>query len=283
MAISQPELRELLTAHRQQNWQGIQTPAWQEKIVADLLADREPEILNRIAAYWKLPANPLVLDVGSGVGNFVVNCRGNGIRAFGVEPDRIGHTTALTSIQIAKRRVDFSVFASSVGEQLPFRDATFDLVTLNQVIEHVQNQSAVLAEALRVVKPGGAVYVACPNYLRFYEPHYKVAFLPLMPKWLAALHLRLRGRDPVLLEQLHYTTNWRVRRLLRRYRLKASLDLNCEDFSTKWKRGNFSSTKGWLLRKISALPGVGNLLLCALIFRLRLREGGSEFLVLADG
>ncbi|HXF12766.1 MAG TPA: methyltransferase domain-containing protein [Terriglobales bacterium] len=106
------------------------------------------------------------------------------------------------------------------------------MVVLDQVIEHVQNQTSVLNEALRVLKPGGAIYVACPNYLRFYEPHYKVLFFPLLPKFLASFYLRMRRRDPVLLRQLTYTTNRRVRRLLRKLNLQF-MDLNERGFLDK--------------------------------------------------
>lgn len=58
------------------------------------------------------------------------------------------------------------------------------------------------------------VYIACPNYLRFYEPHYKIFWLPLMPKILGRLYLRLRGRSSVMLDQVTYTTNRRIRSLL---------------------------------------------------------------------
>jgi ubiquinone/menaquinone biosynthesis C-methylase UbiE len=84
-----------------------------------------------------------------------------------------------------------------VGERLPFRDSTFDLVVMDQVIEHVAEQKQVLDEALRVLKSGGALYIACPNYLRFYEPHYKIWFISLLPKFLGGVYLRLRGRDPI--------------------------------------------------------------------------------------
>ena len=86
---------------------------------------------------------------------------------------------------------------------------------MNQVIEHVGDQRAVLREALRVMKPGGALYLACPNYLRFYEPHYKIFWIPLLPKFLGRLYLRLRGRRPVLIDQITYTTNARIKKLLR--------------------------------------------------------------------
>ena len=97
---------------------------------------------------------------------------------------------------------------------MPFPDACFDLVVMNQVIEHVADQSMVVREAARVVREGGAIYIACPNYLRFYEPHYKIFWAPLLPKTLGRIYLRLRGRSPAMLNQLTYTTNRRLRKLL---------------------------------------------------------------------
>lgn len=281
MAINSAELRHLLTQYRQKNWDRIQTPEWQRKIVDSMLQeDDEPAVLRRIEPYWKLPPDPLVLDLGSGVGNFVVACRQRGIRAFGVEPDRIGSGSSLTSLQIAGKRLDTGAFAGAIGEQLPFRDATFDLVVLNQVIEHVNDQKSVLAEALRVVKPTGAVYIACPNYLRFYEPHYKLWFLPLMPKRLGAWYLRLRGRDPVLLYQLNYTTNWRVRRLLREQQLRSLIDLNGERFVARSRdpEGNFSSRKARIFSRLVRNPWFGRAVLKSVLFYIRMREGGSEIL-----
>src|ERR1700730_3101244 len=212
MSINKWELRDLLVGYRRENWRGIQTPERQHRIVQDMLADADqPPVFQQIARYWKPEAGMKILDVGSGVGGFVVLCRKLGLQAFGVEPDRIGRGSQITAIGIARRRLDKAPFVAGVGEQLPFADDTFDLVVLDQVIEHVVDQGAVLKEALRVAKRDAAVYIACPNYLRWYEPHYKVRWLPLMPKTLGRLYLRARGRNPAMLGQLNYTTNARVR------------------------------------------------------------------------
>lgn len=48
---------------------------------------------------------------------------------------------------------------------LPYQDASFDLVTCSEVLEHVENYRAVLREIRRVLKPGGLMVVTTPNVL----------------------------------------------------------------------------------------------------------------------
>ncbi len=281
MAITQSELRDLLVEYRSENWRGIQTPEWQQRILESMLGlpGVEPHVLQRIAPFWKIPPDPKILDIGSGVGGFVVACRQRGLQAFGIEPDRIGQGSQLTSVQIASRRLDTAAFVVGIGEELPFPDGAFDLVVLDQVIEHVVEQAAVLREALRVVKPGGLVYIACPNYLRFYEPHYKILWFPLLPKWLGRLYLRMRGRNPSMLRQLNYTTNWRVHALLRRLDAGRVADLNRERFLKKCSEGGFASMRARFVRGLTRTPVLGGLILSTTLFYLRVREGGTEKIV----
>jgi SAM-dependent methyltransferase len=51
------------------------------------------------------------------------------------------------------------------GEQLPFPDGHFDLVTCQTVLIHLPDVPAVLREMCRVTRPGGTVLVAEPNNL----------------------------------------------------------------------------------------------------------------------
>lgn len=53
------------------------------------------------------------------------------------------------------------VFAAA--NNLPFRDAEFDLVTANMVMEHVDDEQRVVAEAHRVLCPGGRFLFHTPN------------------------------------------------------------------------------------------------------------------------
>ena len=283
VAIGQARFVDLLTEYRRENWRGIQTAEWQEKIVRALAGYDEPAILKRIAPQWELPPDPVILDLGAGVGNFVVGCRNRGLRAYGVEPDRIGRGSKVTSLQIARQRLDLAAFAAAVGELLPFADATFDLVVLDQILEHVSDQKTVLSEAFRVLKPGGAMYVACPNYLRFYESHYKLWFWPLMPKFLGSWYLRLRGRDPVLLDQLTYTTNWRVRNLLASLNYRV-IDLNSAGMLNRIDTPETSALgkKARIVCKLARVPLLSNAVRRAAVFCVRVREGGCEFLAVKE-
>jgi ubiquinone/menaquinone biosynthesis C-methylase UbiE len=279
--LSEPEIRDLLVQYRRENWRGIQTLAIQDKVVEDLMRCDADGLLNRVAPYVHISETSRLLDLGSGVGSFVVACRKRGLRCFGIEPDRIGNGIQLTSIQIARRRVTQPVFAAAVGESLPFADRTFDLVAMNQVIEHVSDQSAVLREATRVLRDGGVLYVACPNYLRFYEPHYKIFWLPLMPKILGRAYLRLRGRRPVMLEQITYTTNRRLHKLLRSLgEGYAVLDLHREQFLKKRAEGSFAAWSTRLVSHLTYLPVVGPLVLRSVLWFGSIREGGCEWVVI---
>lgn len=66
-------------------------------------------------------------------------------------------------------------------EHLPFRDQAFDLVYCAGVLSYLPDDAAAIAEIARVVKPGGAVCIAQPNWLmlnKLFDPYYFVAWLP---------------------------------------------------------------------------------------------------------
>jgi SAM-dependent methyltransferase len=278
--LTKPELRALLEQYRRENWKGIQTPEWQATIVDGIVDDDGEATFEQLAGVWRFPDHATVLDIGSGVGTFVLACRRRGLSAFGIEPDLIGQGGGVTSIQIAKLRLESQVFAVALGEGLPFRDQAFDLVTMNQVMEHASDQRAVLHQAGRVLKPGGAIYIACPNYLRFYEPHYKIFWLPLLPKSLGRLYLRARGRNPVMLNQLTYTTNYRLRALTRDLGSEyVTMDLHREQFLKKCRHGSFLSFRARIVSKLARLPLVGSLITWAALLFLSWTEGGCEMVV----
>jgi SAM-dependent methyltransferase len=279
--IAESDLRALLLEYRRENWNGIQLETTQRLIVEELIAGDAEVPLRHIESYIAISSDSRILDLGSGVGSFVVACRRRGLRAFGLEPDRIGQGARITSLQIASRRLAEPVCVSGVGERLPFPDACFDLVVMNQVIEHVAEQGMVAREAARVVRKGGVIYVACPNYLRFYEPHYKIFWTPLLPKGLGRIYLRLRGRSPAMLNQLTYTTNARLRNLLTALGPEYTvLDLHREQFMKKRSAAGFAGRSTRLVARLTQLPVVGRAILWAVLKYGSITEGGCEMVVI---
>jgi SAM-dependent methyltransferase len=57
------------------------------------------------------------------------------------------------------------------GETLPFASATFDFVLSHEVLEHVNDDRASMAEMLRVLRPGGRAAIFCPNRGYPFETH----------------------------------------------------------------------------------------------------------------
>jgi SAM-dependent methyltransferase len=51
---------------------------------------------------------------------------------------------------------------------LPFRDGSFDILTLNYVVEHLEQPSEVFAELVRVLGPNGRLIVLTPNAASYY-------------------------------------------------------------------------------------------------------------------
>jgi 2-polyprenyl-3-methyl-5-hydroxy-6-metoxy-1,4-benzoquinol methylase len=153
-----------------------------------------------------------ILDVGAGQGGLVLELLERGADAYGVEPGEEFASVARRRLQMEGH--DPTRIIIKGGDALPFADGFFDYVISLQVLEHVHNPADVLREVFRVLRPGGQFQLNCENYLCFREPHYCIAWLPLLPKRLGAMYLRARGRNPeFLIKYIYYTTFPQIWRL----------------------------------------------------------------------
>ena len=156
-----------------------------------------------------------ILDMAAGCGTFMLHGLQRGFDVHGVEPEQWKRTYFANKIalsgfppQYASRMID------SFGEKLPFADQSFDLVTTFQTLEHVSDVKQCINEMLRVLKPGGVLYLRAPDYRCFFEPHYRLPFLPRMNKALARKYVSLLGRPAAGLETLTWTTKPMILRYL---------------------------------------------------------------------
>jgi len=123
-----------------------------------------------------------ILDIGCGLGMYVSRFRQFSDDVYGVDvdPDKIARASSwLPNLQVAP------------AEALPFDPATFDVILLNEVIEHVDDDRRSIREAYRVLAPGGHIVVYAPNRLYPFETHgfffagkyYGPCNLPIVANW----------------------------------------------------------------------------------------------------
>src|SRR5262249_12286795 len=100
-----------------------------------------------------------VVDVGCGDGGLVRRLAGLGARAIGVEVD-----AAVVAAAQGRQPVAGERYVHGTGQQLPLPDDSADVVVFLQSLHDVPPAAmdAALAEAARVVRSGGAVYVQEP-------------------------------------------------------------------------------------------------------------------------
>jgi SAM-dependent methyltransferase len=100
-----------------------------------------------------------VLDVGCGLGDVVLGAARLGAEATGLEISE----ALLAPAREADTRHEAS-WVVGVAQELPFPDATFDVVLFMKSLHHVaiEHMTLALAEARRVLRDGGRVYAAEP-------------------------------------------------------------------------------------------------------------------------
>ena len=110
-----------------------------------------------------------VLDIGCGNGVYTTRMSQLGAHAVGVdvEPIRLGSAREFKRLHGAK---DLS-FSLASAMSLPFADDAFDVVTMIEVLEHVEDDARALLEVRRVLRDGGKVAIFVPNRLWPFETH----------------------------------------------------------------------------------------------------------------
>lgn len=114
----------------------------------------------------------LLLDLGAGAGRhaFETYRRGARVVAFDYSAAELKDVSALFAAmreagEAGTESDALAVTANGDALRLPFRDDTFDHIIASEVLEHVTDDELALAEAHRVLKPGGTLAATVPSWL----------------------------------------------------------------------------------------------------------------------
>ncbi|HEX3542420.1 MAG TPA: class I SAM-dependent methyltransferase [Acidimicrobiales bacterium] len=119
------------------------------------MADNIGGLGTLVSAYATGRPNIRLLDLGCWDGRTTLSYLPAGACGFGVE----------VSTEAASRAsgLGLCTVSADLNRGLPFRSDEFDVVTSNQVIEHLSDTDQVMAEAHRVLRPGGLVVISTEN------------------------------------------------------------------------------------------------------------------------
>lgn len=105
-----------------------------------------------------------MLDIGCGVGDFLHTAEEHGWTCTGVEPSEDAKA-------IAKTKTKANIINSEDMEKIP--DATFELITMWHVLEHVDDLKWQIEQLHRLTKTKGRIVIAVPNYKSYDAQYYK--------------------------------------------------------------------------------------------------------------
>jgi len=197
---------------------------------------------------------PRILDVGCGTGaNLLMLSKYGDAEGVDVSEDALAFC----------RERGLEKVKLGAGEELPYDDGTFDLVTALDVVEHMDDDLAGLSEMRRVLRPGGRVLLFVPTFMFLWgvqddvSNHRRRYRLSELRRVLEQAGFEVERTTyanitfflPILL----------VRKLMRLTGLKASSENNINVTALNGVLGRLFGTESWVLKYMNLPFGVSGL------------------------
>jgi SAM-dependent methyltransferase len=197
---------------------------------------------------------PRILDVGCGTGANLLM-----LSEYG---DAEGVDISEDALAFCRER-GLDKVRLGAGEQLPYEDGTFDLVTALDVVEHMDDDLAGLREMRRVLRPGGRVLLFVPTFMFLWglqddvSNHRRRYRLPELRRVLEQAGFEIERTTyanitfflPILV----------MRQLMRLTGLKAESENNINVSALNGVLGSVFGAESWLLRVMNLPFGVSGL------------------------
>lgn len=112
-------------------------------------------ILDKVYRYKKEEAGQRILDVGSAYGFFLLFAKERGFDVHGIE------ISSETSRYAKEHGIDVQ---HTTLLEAKLNESSFDIITMNNVLEHTLNPVAELTKAYKLLKSSGVIFIAVPNF-----------------------------------------------------------------------------------------------------------------------
>ena len=194
---------------------------------------------------------PRILDVGCGTGaNLMMLSQYGDAEGVDVSEDALAFC----------RERGIEKVRLGAGEELPYEDGTFDLVTAFDVVEHMDNDLAGLSEMRRVLRPGGRVLLFVPTFMFLWgvqddvSNHRRRYRLPELREVLEKAGFEMERETyanitfflPILV----------VRKLMRLTGIKTESENNITVSSLNGVLGRLFGAESWILKRMNLPFGV---------------------------
>ena len=197
---------------------------------------------------------PRILDVGCGTGaNLLMLAEYGDAEGVDISEDALAFC----------RERGLDKVRLGAGEQLPYDDGTFDLVTALDVVEHMDDDLAGLREMRRVLRPGGRVLLFVPTFMFLWglqddvSNHRRRYRLPQLRRVLEQAGFEIERTTyanitfflPILM----------MRQLMRLTGIKAESENNINVTALNGVLGSVFGAESWLLKFMNLPFGVSGL------------------------
>jgi SAM-dependent methyltransferase len=197
---------------------------------------------------------PRILDVGCGTGaNLLMLSKYGDAEGVDISSDALAFC----------RERGLDKVKLGAGEELPYDDGTFDLVTALDVVEHMDDDLAGLREMRRVLRPGGHVLIFVPTFMFLWglqddvSNHRRRYRLPELRRVLEQAGFEVERTTyanitfflPILF----------VRQLMRVTGIKAESENNINVSSLNGVLGRLLGAESWILKRMNIPFGVSGL------------------------
>jgi SAM-dependent methyltransferase len=121
----------------------------EEEVIAAMQRSSR-RVREKLEAFQTIADDARVIEVGSGAHGLIFYFGAR--HGVGIDP------LAVSYHNLFPRWQNSAATIAAAGEHLPFFDASFEVVLCDNVVDHAESPSRIVAELVRILKPGGLLY-----------------------------------------------------------------------------------------------------------------------------